>query len=73
MYGTYCRLGVHVMDSDLEVIRRALRVVSVQHRHCREMREERHRFLRLMLFHHQDERRLYRAVMWGSLGQGRVQ
>jgi hypothetical protein len=63
MYGTYCRLHVHVYASNIEVIRCASRKLKKSARHDRKAREARHAFYRQMLDYHQEARRL--AHTWG--------
>lgn len=67
MFGTYCRLGVNVTDSDRVVIRQSLSKVHPKHRRNPAMREQRKQFYRIMLAHHRDARNLYRDVMHGEL------
>lgn len=56
MYGTYCRLRVHVAATDREVIRAALRKLKPSARKGRAKREARHAFLREMLAYHHNAR-----------------
>ena len=60
MYGTYCRLHVHVYASNIEVIRRASRKLKKSARHDRQAREARHAFYRQMLDYHHKARELVR-------------
>lgn len=53
MYGTYCRLGVHVSASYREVIRAARKKLK-KSAFRREQREARHAFYRDMLRYHAD-------------------
>lgn len=68
MFGTYCRLGLHVSDSDFDVVRAARLKIAPYHRRDNEFRKERHRFYRVMLEHHRRARALYRDVMLGDIG-----
>lgn len=68
MYGTYCRLGVHVNASDCDVIRAARLKIARNHRRGAARRADRHRFYRVMLNYHSDARRLYREVLFGDIG-----
>jgi hypothetical protein len=57
MFGTYCRLHVHVWASDREVIRAAQRKLKRSVRYARKHREARHAFYRTMLdYHHQGQK-----------------
>ena len=58
MYGTYCRLGVHVWAPDCAVIRAASRKLKRVARHSRKYRQERHAFYRRMLDCHRAEQTL---------------
>lgn len=58
MYGTYCRLNVHVWAKNGEVIRAASRKIAAEHRHSLEKREERKKFYRIMLQHHKEAQEL---------------
>ena len=59
MYGTYCRLNVHVGASNIEVIRAARRRL-MSYSLDRQHRAERHRFFRQMLAYHRADGALYR-------------
>jgi hypothetical protein len=53
MFGTYCRLGVPVWSTDLEVIRASRQLLSARAKRGRELRAERHAFYQQILeFHH---------------------
>lgn len=70
MHSTYLRLGLHVADSDIAVIRAARNVMMP---HCRfgpEKRAARHRFYSQMLTYHSKARGLYREVMFNDLSDG---
>jgi hypothetical protein len=58
MFGTYCRLDVHVFATNREVIRAASLKLkkSVRYRHAH--RDARHAFYRAMLDYHKTERAL---------------
>lgn len=58
MYGTYCRLRVHVMASDVAVIKAARKRIAKPHRTGRRMRTARHAFFRKMLQVHHDAQAL---------------
>ena len=58
MYGTYCRLNVHVYASNREVIKAASRKLKPEVRRSREQRDARHRFYRSMLEYHAGDGRL---------------
>jgi hypothetical protein len=60
MYGTYCRLNVHVYASNIEVIRRAYCKLNMSARHDRKARDARHAFYRQMLDYHREARNLVR-------------
>jgi hypothetical protein len=69
MYSTYLRLGLHVADSDLQVVKAAR---SKMMPHCRfgpEKRDARHQFYRAMLRYHHEARGLYRDVMYGEISE----
>lgn len=68
MFGTYCRLGVHVNATDIDVIRAARLKIAAQHRRGSARRADRHAVYRAMLRHHRDARALYRDVMFGDIG-----
>lgn len=57
-YASYCRLGVHVYASDIEVIREARKMIAAHHRRGREARTGRHQFYRALLEEHRRARRL---------------
>lgn len=58
MFGTYQRLGVHVYEPDIAVVRAARRLITPKHRSSPEKKEERKVFYRQMLDHHRHEREL---------------
>jgi hypothetical protein len=64
MFGTYQRLGVHVMASDLEVIRAARKKLA-RGAFKREHRAFRRDFYAAMLRHHEDARRVFYAALAG--------
>jgi len=61
MYGTYCRLGVHVYATAREVIIAARRKLKRSARTGRKHRDARHAFYRAMLKEHRDARALVQA------------
>lgn len=65
--GTYQRLDVHVMDSNLTVIRAARLKIAAKHRRNPAHRDLRKDFYREMLAHHARERKLYLAVVSGNI------
>jgi hypothetical protein len=67
MFGTYNRLRVHVLASDLAVIKAASRKLARKARYARAQRNNRHAFYRAMLKEHAAARALYRDVMGGFL------
>ena len=56
MFPTYQRLRVAVWDSNITVIRRAIKKIAKKHRRCAEMRAERKKFYRWMIAHHNNAR-----------------
>jgi hypothetical protein len=58
MYGTYCRLNIHVYASGREVIRAASHKLKKTVRFAREHREVRHAFYKQMLNYHRRDRAL---------------
>lgn len=58
-YAQYGRLHVHVAASNVTVIRKARRMLSPMGR-ARAQRDARHKWLRAILKHHEDERELCR-------------
>ena len=64
MFGTYCRLNVHVMASNLAVIRAAR--TKLRHPNNPAEREARKRFYRMMLDYHREARADYLAVCRGD-------
>lgn len=67
MYGTYGRLGLHVGDSDIAVIRATRRKFRKEVRRDPGLRDARKLTYRTMIAHHRDARNLYRDVMRGEL------
>lgn len=67
MFGTYNRLGLPVWATERQVIRAARFKLTRRARWGRECRSERHKFLRQMLAHHVDARKLYADVVMGSI------
>lgn len=59
-YGTYCRLGVHVYDSDLTVIRAARRKIADGALWSKQFRRMRKMFYRQMLTEHDKARGIVR-------------
>ena len=66
MFGTYCRLLIHVYDSDITIIRAARLKIQKRFRTLRASRSARHTFYRSMLAHHRDARDTHRKVMCGE-------
>lgn len=64
-FAQYCRLNVHVMASDREVIRRASRML--RNKFDRSQREARHAFYRSALETHERARGEYRAIVTASI------
>jgi hypothetical protein len=52
MYGTYCRLGVHIYATPREVIKAASRRLKPHARYSQTYRKSRHKFYRDMLRYH---------------------
>lgn len=67
MYATYCRLNVHVLDSNLTVLR-ALRKMFSKGARARQYRHRRHTMYRQILSIHRQQRELYVDVMSGKIG-----
>lgn len=61
MLGTYNRLGVTVWAGAYAVIRATRRKIAPHHRNCAAKREERKRFYRMMLRHHQEAQEFCRT------------
>lgn len=68
MFSTYCRLGLHVNATDIDVIRAARLKIAAQHRRGRAKRAQRHEFYRRILRIHLEARALFRDVMLGDIG-----
>lgn len=64
-YGTYMRLGLHVIASNLDVIRAARAKIAPHHRTGRDKREARREFYRAMLENHAEALALYHDVARG--------
>lgn len=60
MYGTYCRLNVHVNATALTVIRAASKKLRKSFRNDNTKRADRHAFYRAMLHQHRMAQDLYR-------------
>ena len=60
MYGTYCRLNVHVSASWRDVVRAASTKLVAETRFTRAHRQVRHMFYRKMLDYHHKEQKLVR-------------
>ena len=58
MYGTYTRLHVAVWDSNITVIRRAIKKIDKKHRKAYDKKEERKKFYRWMIAHHNNARNI---------------
>jgi hypothetical protein len=67
LYGTYCRLRVHVSASNRAVIKAASRKITREHRYGRAQRDARHAFYRAMLECHRDAGNLYARVVGGNV------
>ena len=67
-YGFYGRLGVHVMQSNRDVIRAARKRISARHRYGRARLPERKYLYREVLKIHASERALFLDVTRGNLG-----
>lgn len=65
MYSTYCRLNVHVLASDITVIREVRKKLRPEVLRDRDARGRRHEIYKLILAEHKDARRLYFAVTRG--------
>jgi len=63
MFAQYNRLHLHVFDSNLTLVRRALKMIKPKHRYARSKRVGRHWWLRQMIQQHDDARALYAEVM----------
>jgi len=59
MYGTYCRLGLHVSQSNVEVIRATRRLLNPEGR-GRKYRKKRQDLYRAMLKEHKAAQELFR-------------
>ncbi len=62
MYGLYCRLNVHVMASNLTVIRELRKRMVKKTLQDRTCRERRHEVYRTILVEHQEAKELYLDV-----------
>jgi len=66
MFGAYNRLNIHVMASDLTVLRELrTRLNPVVFRNLRKTRKPRHKLYRAILKEHANARDLYYRVMLG--------
>jgi hypothetical protein len=65
MYGTYCRLNVSVLASNIEVIRKARLKLVKSCWHDRSKRDLRHMYYREILAEHEDARKLFSFVQSG--------
>lgn len=65
LHGTYCRLGVHVLASDRDVVRAAHRVMRPEVRRDHRRREARHGLIRTLLGHHHQARKLALSISPG--------
>ena len=65
MYPTYCRLNIHVLASDIAVIREVRKKLRREVLRDRGARERRHEIYKLILAEHKDARKLYFAVTRG--------
>lgn len=63
MFGTYCRLGLPVWASDLDVIRATRRKMKKSALRDATKRDARKSVYRAILAHHRDARDLYREIM----------
>lgn len=66
MFGTYQRLGLHVMESNIQVIRAARQMISEEHRRAPEMALARKQFYRSMIDYHRQARAVYQMAMAGG-------
>lgn len=60
MYATYERLGLHVAESNMKVIRAARKRITKKARRDPKFRDARKALYREMLQHHADARELFR-------------
>jgi len=58
-YGLYCRLNIHVMRPDMDVIRAMRRMWPAGERTRRDLREGRHFYYRKVLAEHHKARELF--------------
>lgn len=65
MYSTYCRLNVHVLASDITVIREVRKRLRSEVLQDRSARGRRHEIYKLILAEHKDARELYFDVTRG--------
>jgi hypothetical protein len=66
VFAQYLRLGLHVADSDTEVVRRARRLILKRHRRDPAKRAARHRFYAQMLTFHAKARGQYHSIYNGG-------
>lgn len=59
-YATYSRLHVHVLVSDVAVIRKLRKCIAKKQRTSREWRTERHKLYRSVLREHHSAAKLFR-------------
>jgi hypothetical protein len=59
MFGTYCRLNVHCMDSNVTVIRAARKALHKKARRDPALRENRKAFYRAILAEHANARAVF--------------
>ncbi len=59
MYGTYCRLNLHVLASNRALIKAASRIIRPEFRYSRESRAERHKFYRQMIEYHEADAAMF--------------
>ncbi len=63
-FAQYCRLNLHIMDSNRMLLREASRKLVKEHRYARNgIRRLRHAYYRDMLAEHKDAQELYRRVV----------
>ena len=70
MFGTYQRLGVHVMAPNIAVVRAARELIHIRHRNLPEKKKERKIFYKEILKYHEEERELFLYAYSGTKGRG---
>lgn len=64
-FGMYCRLNLHVSQSNMDVVRATRRLLNPEG-HGRKYRKPRHDLYRTMLKHHKAARKLYYGNRFGG-------